>query len=190
MTCEEGDGDRRASRRWRTTSGNFASGGLIGLVATETSEPTKPVGGEPAAIVTVIYKPPKDTGGVREVLRRDPRAAGRREPAGDRLHQGRADQVRVQPRRLRPASSTGRPSCTSPRWTRSRRAPPRPAFKKVADDLANFASGGLDALIGGGDEVAFAHRHPRFPTRLAYPGADPRARSARAHAARSFRTRG
>ena len=61
--------------------------------------------------------------GVREVLRRDPRAAGGRQPGGDRVHQGGADQVRLQPRRLRRRRSTARPSCTSPRWTRSRRAP-------------------------------------------------------------------
>ena len=40
---------------------NFASGGLTGLVATETSDPTEASTGEPMAIVTVIYKQPKDT---------------------------------------------------------------------------------------------------------------------------------
>jgi uncharacterized protein (TIGR02118 family) len=40
---------------------NFASGGLNALVAVETSPPTETSTGEPMAIVTVIYKQPKDT---------------------------------------------------------------------------------------------------------------------------------
>ena len=40
--------------------GNFASGGLAGLLATETSEATEASTGEPMAIVTVIYTQPKD----------------------------------------------------------------------------------------------------------------------------------
>ncbi|MDF3052783.1 MAG: Ethyl tert-butyl ether degradation EthD, partial [Geminicoccaceae bacterium] len=39
---------------------NFASGGLIGMVATTTNE-HETGGAEPGAIVTVIYKAPKDT---------------------------------------------------------------------------------------------------------------------------------
>jgi uncharacterized protein (TIGR02118 family) len=39
---------------------NFASGGLIGMVAEETSEPTEASTGDPMAIVTVIYAQPTD----------------------------------------------------------------------------------------------------------------------------------
>ncbi|MDQ2673965.1 MAG: EthD family reductase, partial [Chloroflexota bacterium] len=41
--------------------GNFASGGLTGLLALETSEATEASTGDPMAIVTVIYNQPKDT---------------------------------------------------------------------------------------------------------------------------------
>lgn len=40
--------------------GNFASGGLTGLLATETSAATEASTGEPMAIVTVIYTQPQD----------------------------------------------------------------------------------------------------------------------------------
>ena len=52
------------------------------------------------ALVTVIYNTPKDTRRLRDVLLGDAPAARRRGPAGDRLHPGGPDQVRLEPRRL------------------------------------------------------------------------------------------
>ena len=126
--------------------GNFATGGLIGMVATTTNE--HETGDENAgAIVTVIYKAPKDTAAFEKYY------AGTHIPLVVNSQQEigftRAELTRFnsnldgsKPARYRQAE------LYFPSLAAAKKGLATPAFKKVGDDLANFASGGLDALIG------------------------------------------
>jgi uncharacterized protein (TIGR02118 family) len=126
---------------------NFASGGLTGMIASTTNTHEAGSAGAPAAIVTVIYKTPKDT------------AAFERYYADTHLplviaNQGeigfeRAELTKFQsnldgsaPTRYRQAE------LYFPSTAALKKGVATPGFKKVADDLGKFATGGLDALVG------------------------------------------
>ena len=76
---------------------NFATGGLIGMVAVETGDKSETAC---PALVTVIYNTPKDSAAFEIVLLRQPPAPRDLAAAGDRLRARRPHQVHVEPRRL------------------------------------------------------------------------------------------
>ena len=125
---------------------NFATGGLTGLVAVETSETTEASEGEPMAIVTVIYRQPKDTAAFEKYYADThvPLVAANQPEIGFT----RAELTRFE------SNLDGSPPALYrqaelyfPSMDALKKGTATPGFKKVADDLANFATGGLDALI-------------------------------------------
>jgi uncharacterized protein (TIGR02118 family) len=124
----------------------FASGGLIGMIATTTND-HEGGSGEPGAIVTVIYKAPKDTAAFEKYYAEThvPLVVANQPEIGFT----RAELTRFntnldgsKPDRYRQAE------LYFPSMEAAKKGIATPGFKKVADDLGNFASGGLDALIG------------------------------------------
>jgi uncharacterized protein (TIGR02118 family) len=126
--------------------GNFASGGLLGMVATTTNE-HEAGSGEPGAIVTVIYKAPKDTTAFEKYYAEThvPLVVSSQPEIGftrAELTRFNSNLDGSKPARYRQAE------LYFPSMEAAKKGIATPAFKKVGDDLANFASGGLDALIG------------------------------------------
>ena len=125
---------------------NFADGGLTGMVATTTNE-HETGAGDAGAIITVIYKAPKDTAAFEKYYNETHLPlleAGRGDIAFSRAEFTRfnANLDGSKPARYRQAE------LYFPSTEAAKKAMATPAFKKVAGDLANFADGGLDALIG------------------------------------------
>jgi uncharacterized protein (TIGR02118 family) len=126
--------------------GHFATGGLIGMVATTTNE--HEAGNENAgAIVTVIYKAPKDTAAFEKYYADThlPLVVNSQKEIGftrAELTRFNANLDGSRPARYRQAE------LYFPSMDAAKKGVATAAFKKVGDDLANFASGGLDALIG------------------------------------------
>jgi uncharacterized protein (TIGR02118 family) len=125
---------------------NFASGGLIGMVATATNE-HESGSGEPGAIVTVIYKAPKDTAAFEEYYAEThiPLVAASQSEIGftrAELTRFNSNLDGTKPARYRQAE------LYFPSMDAAKKGLATPAFKRVADDLPKFADGGLDALIG------------------------------------------
>ena len=125
---------------------NFATGGLTGLVATETSEATDGSGGEPMAIVTVIYKQPKDTAAFEKYYAETHvPLVGANQPE---IGFTRAELTKFESSLDGSAPALYRQAeLYFPSMDALKKGTATPGFKKVADDLANFASGGLDALV-------------------------------------------
>ena len=125
---------------------NFASGGLTGMVATATND--HEAGSDtPGAIVTVIYKAPKDTTAFEKYYAETHGplvAAGKPEIGYTKVEYTRfnSNLDGSKPARYRQAE------LYFASMDAAKKGMATPAFKKVGDDLANFASGGLDALIG------------------------------------------
>jgi uncharacterized protein (TIGR02118 family) len=125
---------------------NFASGGLIGLIATTTNE-HESASAEPGAIVTVIYKAPKDTAAFERYYAETHLplvGAGQNEIGFTKAELTRfnSNLDGSPPARYRQAE------LYFPSMDAAKKGLATPAFKKVGDDLANFADGGLDALVG------------------------------------------
>jgi uncharacterized protein (TIGR02118 family) len=125
---------------------NFATGGLIGMVATTTNE-HEAAAGEPGAIVTVIYKAPKDTAAFERYYAEThiPLVEGSQGEIGftrAELTRFNSNLDGSKPARYRQAE------LYFPSLAAAKKGTATPAFKKVGDDLANFADGGLDALVG------------------------------------------
>ena len=123
---------------------NFASGGLIGLVAVETGDK-----GSAAcpALVTVIYENPKDTTAFEQYYSEKhlPLVSSVQQEIGFT----RADLTRFAsnldgsaPEKYRQAEL-----CFDS-MDALKKGMATPGFKKVGDDLGNFATGGLTGLIG------------------------------------------
>ena len=125
---------------------NFASGGLIGMVATTTNDHS--VGpDQPGAIVTVIYKAPKDTAAFEKYYaeKHIPLVVAAQQQIGftrAELTRFNSNLDGSKPARYRQAD------LYFPSMDAAKKGIATPAFKKVGDDLGKFASGGLDALIG------------------------------------------
>jgi uncharacterized protein (TIGR02118 family) len=126
--------------------GNFATGGLTGLLAVETSDPTTASEGEPMAIVTVIYQQPKDTAAFEKYYAEThvPLVVANQQEIGFT----RAELTRFdsnldgsKPAQYRQAE------LYFPSMDALKKGTATPGFKRVADDLKNFATGGLYALI-------------------------------------------
>ena len=124
----------------------FATGGLAGLIAVETSPATDASAGEPMAIVTVIYKQPKDT------------AAFEKYYAETHLPLVGANQAEIGFTKAEltkfesnldgsPPALYRQAELYFPSMGALKKGTATPGFKKVADDLGNFATGGLDALV-------------------------------------------
>ena len=126
--------------------GNFATGGLIGMVATTTNE-HEAGAADAGAIVTVIYKAPKDTAAFEKYYADThvPLVVNSQKDIGftrAELTRFNSNLDGSKPARYRQAE------LYFPSLAAAKQGLATPAFKKVGDDLANFASGGLDALIG------------------------------------------
>jgi uncharacterized protein (TIGR02118 family) len=124
----------------------FASGGLIGMVATTTND-HEGGSGKPGAIVTVIYKAPKDTAAFEKYYAEThvPLVVANQPEIGftrAELTRFNSNLDGSKPARYRQAE------LYFPSMAAARKGIATPAFKKVGDDLGKFASGGLDALIG------------------------------------------
>ena len=125
---------------------NFASGGLIGMVATTTNE-HEAGSGEGEAIVTAIYHAPKDTAAFEKYYAEThiPLVAASQEEIGltrTELTRFNTNLDGSKPARYRQAE------LYFPSIDAARKGMATAAFKKVVDDLASFADGGLDALVG------------------------------------------
>jgi uncharacterized protein (TIGR02118 family) len=124
----------------------FASGGLSGLLAVETSPATDASAGEPMAIVTVIYKQPKDTAAFEKYYAEThlPLVGGNQAEIGftkAELTKFESNLDGSPPALYRQAE------LYFPSVDALKKGTATPGFKKVADDLGNFATGGLDALV-------------------------------------------
>jgi uncharacterized protein (TIGR02118 family) len=125
---------------------NFASGGLTGLLAVETSEATEASTGEPMAIVTVIYKQPKDTAAFEKYYADThvPLVGANQQEIGFT----RAELTRFDSNLDGSAPALYRQAeLYFPSMDALKKGTATPGFKKVAGDLPNFATGGLDGLI-------------------------------------------
>jgi uncharacterized protein (TIGR02118 family) len=125
----------------------FATGGLVGLIATTSNTHETGSAGTPAAIVTVIYKTPKDTATFEKYYAEThlPLVTANQAEIGFE----RAELTRFAsnldgspPARYRQAELYFSSAAAAQKGIAT------PGFKKVADDLGKFASGGLDALVG------------------------------------------
>jgi uncharacterized protein (TIGR02118 family) len=125
---------------------NFASGGLTGLLAVETSDPTEASGGEPMAIVTVIYKQPKDAAAFEKYYAEThlPLVGANQQEIGFT----KAELTKFESNLDGSAPALYRQAeLYFPSMAALEKGTATPGFKKVAGDLANFASGGLDGLV-------------------------------------------
>jgi uncharacterized protein (TIGR02118 family) len=125
---------------------NFATGGLTGMVATTTNTHESGSGEAPAAIVTVIYKTPKDTAAFERYYADThlPLVTANKDEIGfERAELTKFDSNLdgSAPARYRQAE------LYFPSTEALKKGIATPGFKKVAGDLGNFASGGLDALV-------------------------------------------
>jgi uncharacterized protein (TIGR02118 family) len=125
---------------------NFASGGLTGLLAVETNDPGEATTDEPAAIVTVIYNTPKDT------------AAFEKYYAETHVPLVGANQAEIGFKKAELTKFASNLDGSAPALYRQaelyfdsmdalKKGTATAGFKKVADDLANFASGGLTGMV-------------------------------------------
>ncbi|MBA3554361.1 MAG: EthD family reductase [Gemmatimonadales bacterium] len=122
----------------------FATGGLLGMVAVETGDKgTAPC----PALVTVIYNAPKDSAAFESHYSAThvPLVGSGQEEIGFT----RADLTRFDSNLdgSNPAKHRQAELCFDS-MDELKKGTATPAFKKVADDLPKFASGGLTALIG------------------------------------------
>jgi uncharacterized protein (TIGR02118 family) len=126
---------------------NFATGGLTGMVATATNTHESGSAEAPAAIVTVIYKTPKDTAAFEKYYAEThlPLVKANKDVIGferAELTKFDANLDGSAPSRYRQAE------LYFPSMDALKKGVASPGFKKVSDDLGKFASGGLDALVG------------------------------------------
>ena len=126
---------------------SFASGGVIGMVATASNTHETGAAETPAAIVTVIYKTPKDT------------AAFEKYYAATHLPLLESNKKEIGLERAEFTKFVSNLDGSAPGRYRQaelyfssmealKKGTATPGFKKVAGDLPKFASGGVDALIG------------------------------------------
>ena len=123
---------------------NFATGGLIGMVAVETGDKSDTAC---PALVTVIYNAPKDSAAFESYYSATHLplvVAGKQEIGFDR-----ADLTKFESNLdgSAPAKYRQAELCFSS-MDALKKGTATPAFKKVGDDLPKFATGGLTGLIG------------------------------------------
>jgi uncharacterized protein (TIGR02118 family) len=126
---------------------NFATGGLTGMIATASNKHETGTGQAPAAIVTVIYKAPKDSAAFEKYYSEThlPIVVSKQDEIGferAELTKFASNLDGSPPARYRQAE------LYFPSMDALKKGIATPGFKQVADDLGKFATGGLDALIG------------------------------------------
>jgi uncharacterized protein (TIGR02118 family) len=125
---------------------NFASGGLVGMVAVETSEPTEASTGDPMAIVTVIYQQPKDTAAFEKYYNESHLplvGAGQQE-----IGFTKAELTRFQSNLDgSPPTLYRQAELYFPSMAALEKGTATPAFKQVAGDLPKFATDGFDGMV-------------------------------------------
>ena len=126
---------------------NFATGGFTGMIATTTNPHEAGTAEAPAAIVTVIYKAPKDTAAFEKYYADThlPLVTANKDEIGfERAELTKFDSNLdgSSPDRYRQAE------LYFPSIEALKKGLATKGFKQVADDLGKFASGGFDALIG------------------------------------------
>jgi uncharacterized protein (TIGR02118 family) len=126
----------------------FATGGLLGMVATTTNNHGTGSAEAPAAIVTVIYKTPKDTAAFEKYYAEThiPLVVASQDQIGferAELTKFNSNLDGSKPARYRQGE------LYFPSMDALKKGIATPAFKGVADDLPKFATGGFDALVGG-----------------------------------------
>lgn len=123
---------------------NFATGGLIGMVAVETGDKSETAC---PALATVIYNTPKDSAAFESYYSAThlPLVVSAQQEIGF----DRADLTRFESNLdgSAPAKYRQAELCFSS-MDALKKGLATPGFKKVGDDLPNFATGGLDGLIG------------------------------------------
>jgi len=125
---------------------NFATGGLTGLLAVETSDPTEASAGEPMAIVTVTYKQPKDRAAFEKYYAEThvPLVGANQQEIGftkAELTKFESDLDGSAPALDRQAE------LYFPSMAALEKGIATPDFKKVAGDLPSFATGGLEGMV-------------------------------------------
>jgi uncharacterized protein (TIGR02118 family) len=125
----------------------FATGGLTGMIATASNTHEAGSAGAPAAIVTVIYNPPKDPAAFEKYYSGTHLplvTAGKGEIGFERAEFTKfvSNLDGSPPARYRQAE------LYFPSLAALKKGIATPAFSQVAGDLPKFASGGLDALVG------------------------------------------
>jgi uncharacterized protein (TIGR02118 family) len=125
---------------------NFASSGLIGMVAVETSEPTEASTGDPMAIATVLYQQPRDTAAFEKYYNEThlPLVGSSQQEIGftwAELTKFQSDLDGSSPTLYRQAE------LYFPSMAALEKGTATPAFKKVAADLPNFAIDGFDGMV-------------------------------------------
>ena len=125
---------------------NFASGGVTGLLAVETSDPSEASEGEPMAIATVIDKQPKDSVAFEKYYAEThlPLLGANQQEIGfnkAELTKFESNLDGSAPARYRQAE------LYFPSLAALKKGTATPGFKKVAGDLPNFATGGVEALV-------------------------------------------
>jgi uncharacterized protein (TIGR02118 family) len=126
----------------------FATGGLIGMIATASNTHAEPAtGAAPAAIVTVIYRTPKDTAAFEKYYSDShlPLVTANQKDIGfekAELTKFASNLDGSAPARYRQAE------LYFPSLAALKKGTATAGFKKVAGDLPKFATGGFDALIG------------------------------------------
>ena len=127
--------------------GNFATGGLTGMIASASNPHEQGSNSAPGAIVTVIYKTPKDTAAFEKYYaeKHIPLVVATQKEIGfDRaeLTKFDANLDGSKPARYRQAE------LYFPSMDALKKGTATPGFKQVAGDLPRFATGGFDALVG------------------------------------------
>jgi uncharacterized protein (TIGR02118 family) len=125
---------------------NFATGGVTGMIAT-ASNPHQQAGTSTPAIVTVIYKTPKDTAAFEKYYaeKHIPLVVATQKQIGferAELTKFDANLDGSKPARYRQAE------LYFPSMDALKTGTATAAFKEVVADLPKFATGGLDALVG------------------------------------------
>jgi uncharacterized protein (TIGR02118 family) len=125
----------------------FATGGLTGMIATASNTHEPSSGAAPAAIVTVIYRTPKDTAAFEKYYSDShlPLVTSNQKDIGfekAELTKFTSNLDGSAPARYRQAELYFSSLAALKKGTATA------AFKKVAGDLPKFATGGFDALIG------------------------------------------
>jgi uncharacterized protein (TIGR02118 family) len=125
----------------------FATGGLIGMIATTSNTHETGSGEAPAAIVTVIYQTPKDTAAFEKYYTETHLplvTSGKGEIGFERAELTKFDSNLDGSKAARYRQA----ELYFPSTEALKKGTATPAFKKVAGDLPKFATGGFDALVG------------------------------------------
>jgi uncharacterized protein (TIGR02118 family) len=122
---------------------NFASGGIVGLVAVETGDKSDAAC---PALITVLYNQPKDAAAFEQYYPTHVKIVG---DGQQEIGFVRADLTKFDSNLdgSTPAKYRQAELCF-PSMDVAKKGMTTPAFKKVGDDFKNFATGGLVAMVG------------------------------------------